>query len=167
MLCLEVDLSDFKCLKSSNEYSDISKNPFVKRYGVSNLPDGFMMGGNVNLDVNEFIKETLKLDPSQAKINEVYEFFIEIHNSEMDRKLKKCQYKRKVVQEEKHFGMKILRICLKMHQMQKGHTADVKDQKLKNNRQNSYSNRVNLNLIKNTERLKGPQIEKEKLNLNH
>ena len=64
-----------------------------------------MMGeGNVNLDVNEFIKETLKLDPSQAKINEVYEFFIEIHTSEMDSKcnkvfvdskLKKCQYKRK------------------------------------------------------------------------
>ena len=45
------------------------------------------MGGNVNLDVKELIKETLKLDPSQSKINEVYVLFIEIHNSEMDSKL--------------------------------------------------------------------------------
>ena len=83
-------------------------------------------------------------------------------------KLKKnVNIRERVVQEEKHFGMKVLRIFLKMHPMQKGHTADVKDQKLENNKQNSYSNGVNLNLIKNTERLKGPQIEKEKLNLNH
>ena len=85
----------------------------------------------------------------------------------MDSKLKKCQYKRKGCSRGKTFWNENLKNLFKNASDAERAYCKCKGSKVEKQLENSYSNLVSLNLIKNTERLKGPQIEKEKLNLNH
>ena len=101
VLILDTNVSEFlqeresRSRDSNQEISVTNKQRYLKEFNVSNLNYDFMTDDSINSEILNFNHNISTLMPSQSSINELYETFIQIHRSEMKRKLPAIEYKNK------------------------------------------------------------------------
>ena len=88
-------MSDFVNYKDSLEinacevYEASYDSPYSKKYKVHRIPNDFMTDCNITNEVTEYIRESISKVPSQIYIDQLYEKFIQVHETEMENKIKK------------------------------------------------------------------------------
>ena len=89
ILLLDLNLSDYNIVRKDININSVTTkcNEYDKQFNVKNVPENFMTEGAAVNDVIEFIRIASLPDITQIRLDNIYEKFVNMHVTEMKRKL--------------------------------------------------------------------------------